>query len=345
MISEPVFRSRIRGLFLLIILTGIYPVYGQKTVQMKAAQPHFRRFSVEHGLPSSETYFVHQDKKGYIWFCTDRGVVRYDGYRMTVFTVKDGLTDNVAFHIYEDHLGRLWFTTNKPGLCYFENGRFHAYKYNHIIMRELGGYHTSEKDLYINPHNGDITYSIYNTLAIRITPKGNYTIPAPLHKPKTLIWEADNRAHFMTVVPPHLRSGDLSWKEKVAPLQFSCNGRTKTLSHLVISHTVKVVKHKDAVFVATFRSLYMIRNWKIKVVLRDVPIIGLFSDGDNIWIGMYEKGVRKYRLDENKNEIDYKGRLFENYSVSCVMKDSEGGYWFSTLEEESNMYLISGSAH
>ena len=62
-------------------------------------QPSYRIFSIKEGLPSSETYFVHQDRKGYIWFCTDRGVVKYDGFHMEVLTTKKGLPDNVIFWI------------------------------------------------------------------------------------------------------------------------------------------------------------------------------------------------------------------------------------------------------
>jgi len=36
-------------------------------------------FTVEDGLPSPETYFVHEDILGYIWIGTDRGLSRYDG--------------------------------------------------------------------------------------------------------------------------------------------------------------------------------------------------------------------------------------------------------------------------
>jgi ligand-binding sensor domain-containing protein len=54
--------------------------------QLSEPQPKFHSYTVEDGLPSSETYFIHQDRKGFIWICTDRGVVKFDGYNFKLFT-------------------------------------------------------------------------------------------------------------------------------------------------------------------------------------------------------------------------------------------------------------------
>jgi ligand-binding sensor domain-containing protein len=40
----------------------------------------WRNYSTNDGLPSPEVYTVIQDSKGYLWFGTDNGVSRFDGY-------------------------------------------------------------------------------------------------------------------------------------------------------------------------------------------------------------------------------------------------------------------------
>lgn len=75
------------------------------------AQTVVQHFTIEDGLPSNEVHFVHQDKQGYFWFCTDRGVSRYNGYEFTNYTVADGLSNNVVFKCFEDWNGDLWFTS------------------------------------------------------------------------------------------------------------------------------------------------------------------------------------------------------------------------------------------
>ncbi|MCC7296942.1 MAG: histidine kinase, partial [Bacteroidia bacterium] len=50
-------------------------------------------------LPSSEIYDSYQDYKGYLWFTSDRGIIRYDGYKFKVYTTNDGLHNNTYFTI------------------------------------------------------------------------------------------------------------------------------------------------------------------------------------------------------------------------------------------------------
>src|SRR3954463_7666454 len=72
-------------------------------------QPAYKHFTTDDGLPSSETYRVLQDRKGFIWIATDKGVSRYDGYSFQNFTIQDGLPDNSVLNLFEDSKGRIWF--------------------------------------------------------------------------------------------------------------------------------------------------------------------------------------------------------------------------------------------
>ena len=93
--------------------------------------PAWRHYSVEQGLPSSETYMALQDSRGYMWLATDRGVARFDGNQFQVITTLDGLCDNTVLFLFEDYKNRLWFLTNSLQLSFFENGSIHPFKNNH----------------------------------------------------------------------------------------------------------------------------------------------------------------------------------------------------------------------
>lgn len=97
----------------------------------------YQHLSVEDGLPSSEVYDVLQDDDGFMWFATDRGIARYDGYEFDVFNTENGLLDNVVFHLQKDSAGRIWFDSYSGQICYYENGKIIPYKYNHIIQKEM----------------------------------------------------------------------------------------------------------------------------------------------------------------------------------------------------------------
>ena len=86
-------------------------------------------YSIKDGLPSSKVYSMAQDAKGFIWFGTEAGLVRYDGTNFKVFTTKDGLPDNdVLGLLFEPQTGRMWIVTFTNEPCYMFNDHFYTKK-------------------------------------------------------------------------------------------------------------------------------------------------------------------------------------------------------------------------
>ncbi|HYC84249.1 MAG TPA: two-component regulator propeller domain-containing protein [Chryseosolibacter sp.] len=101
-----------------ILVAFLAAFFFEETVAQSYA---VRNYSIAEGLPSTEVYDVFQDSKGFIWFGTDNGVVRFDGREMTVFRSHDGLEDPVVFGIMEDRHQRIWFRTFSGRLFTCEN--------------------------------------------------------------------------------------------------------------------------------------------------------------------------------------------------------------------------------
>lgn len=47
----------------------------------------FRHYTTDNGLPSNCVRDIMQDSRGFIWFATDGGLVRFDGQRFRVFSL------------------------------------------------------------------------------------------------------------------------------------------------------------------------------------------------------------------------------------------------------------------
>ncbi len=69
-------------------------------------------------------YRVFEDKRGYMWFLTDKGIIRFDGKTKKLFSSADGFNEIGAFHIVETQDGLLWFVTTNFKLYYFKEGHF-----------------------------------------------------------------------------------------------------------------------------------------------------------------------------------------------------------------------------
>ena len=103
------------------------------------SRPALRNYNTDQGLPSSEVYISYQDKMGYMWFGTDNGVSRFNGYRFVNFGPLQGLSDPVAFYIQEDSKGVLWVLTMSGKLFFLENEKFVPFAYNNAFLKQTHG--------------------------------------------------------------------------------------------------------------------------------------------------------------------------------------------------------------
>jgi hypothetical protein len=96
------------------------------------AQNIVKHFTVEDGLPSNEVYYVYQDDFGYYWFCTDRGISRYNGYEFTNLTTADGLTHSTVFKCFQHWSGDLWFACMDGTVTIYDQKqkKLRPYKHN-----------------------------------------------------------------------------------------------------------------------------------------------------------------------------------------------------------------------
>jgi ligand-binding sensor domain-containing protein/serine phosphatase RsbU (regulator of sigma subunit) len=105
-------------IFILIFLSGLFlkDIWAQNNIR-------FNHLTVEDGLSQSAVTCILQDKKGFMWFGTQDGLNRYDGYNFRVFknnpSDSTSLSDNFIFSIYEDQVGILYIET--------QSGKFHKY--------------------------------------------------------------------------------------------------------------------------------------------------------------------------------------------------------------------------
>lgn len=78
---------------------------------------NFTKISVDQGLSQSSVFAILQDNIGLMWFGTEDGLNKFDGYNFTVFKHNpedpNSLSGNTILDIYEDSEGILWIGTSE----------------------------------------------------------------------------------------------------------------------------------------------------------------------------------------------------------------------------------------
>lgn len=312
--------------------------------------PLFKNYSIKDGLPSSETYRVHQDSKGYIWVVGDMGVSRFDGYRFQNYTTKDGLPENTILGLYEDYKHRIWFWSLSGQLAYFENEKIHPLT---KVNKEM-----------ISKFQGGIINSIAldknDTLHI-----GSFHIRGLFKvffdgKNQSLIADTTtNRGIYIQEIDSYKNEAVLSLNTE---LFFYDNVKYRLLEHLFLidkGRNKQHVKRKwgnfdysnpnqkciqlnsKKILISLDNEIWEIDQKRITQKIHFEKQIIYLKEGKegDIWVGTYKQGIFLIQNgDFTKKPIQYlKGK-----SVSAVSEDTEGGIWFSTLE--NGIYYLSNQS-
>jgi len=101
----------------LILLSVCYP---------QNSEYKFDHLSIEHGLSHGSVYSIIQDDQGYMWFGTEDGLCKYDGYNFTIYRHEPGHPNSLSVSsfgkILQDKNGVMWLGTWGGGLNRFNPG-------------------------------------------------------------------------------------------------------------------------------------------------------------------------------------------------------------------------------
>jgi ligand-binding sensor domain-containing protein/signal transduction histidine kinase len=87
-------------------------------------------YTTAEGLTHNHISRIRSDSRGFLWFCTDEGLSRFDGHSFRNYTVRDGLPHPWVNDLLETRDGAYWVATD-GGVCrYYPTGkqRFRVYR-------------------------------------------------------------------------------------------------------------------------------------------------------------------------------------------------------------------------
>jgi signal transduction histidine kinase/ligand-binding sensor domain-containing protein len=84
---------------------------------VEGGSARFTRISTSNGLSQTRVSQIVQDDRGFIWFGTQYGLDRYDGYEFKVFVHEPGRVNSLAgayvYSLFKDRSGMLWIGCNR----------------------------------------------------------------------------------------------------------------------------------------------------------------------------------------------------------------------------------------
>ena len=300
----------------------------------------FIGFNSRDGLPSSEVYDITQDDFGYIWFSTDKGISRYNGYEFENFDETDGLPQNVVFDFVKDNKGNIWCTTLSGELFTIKGAlpEFASYKHNDLILKHLKNHIVNS--LYISD-NDDVIVSFKSSFGLLMIDKNGNCLTKPVINEDISLKLRYGKGIFKSILDDKKESfyfSDLDYLNFKIPTSIKAQITKKVVFSRQSSRfslTESFIFHKRNVSVfLDLDSIYINQNGNIIEIKNKSNMIasGKF-DENHFWVGHNNGGVYIY---------NFKGKIvnhfLKNESVSQLFKDRENNYWVSTLN--NGIFLI-----
>jgi ligand-binding sensor domain-containing protein len=112
--SPRVTGAAARSLLLLVRLFLLAPCVS------RSEQLPLKSYSTADGLAHDHVNRIRRDSRGFLWFCTDEGLSRFDGYQFTTYTTQHGLPHLHVNDLLETRGGVYWIATD-GGVCRFNS--------------------------------------------------------------------------------------------------------------------------------------------------------------------------------------------------------------------------------
>jgi len=104
--------------------------------QVSESSMSLTHLSLEHGLSQTKIKCILQDSDGFMWFGTENGLNKYDGYKIKIYQNDvenpNSLNHNIISALHEDKQGLLWIGTEGGGINVLDRqtGQFVHYMHN-----------------------------------------------------------------------------------------------------------------------------------------------------------------------------------------------------------------------
>lgn len=279
----------------------------------------------EEGLSSNLVFDLYEDRAGYLWVASNRGLDRFDGEKFDHFSYEDGLTDLIIFQLKEDSRGRIWGLTANFNLFHFDPEKldFTPYKYNDSLMSFTNEFRVTFGNLAFDREENLYLGFESRPGGLRISSEGQltkYDLHPQQDKMELVNFQDGQAFSYFLLGEKGTDAGTLLIRNGLDSLRipfedhFSSGGKVLLLE----DGTAYNILGKSVI---VSRGAELLHKWDFD---KRIVQISHTRTGD-IWISLIGGGI--VRVDKNQRHSQF----FNKTTVSKAVVDYEGGVWLGLI--------------
>jgi ligand-binding sensor domain-containing protein len=287
--------------------------------QIQAQAPYFEAYSLLHKRETIQVNAMLQDRDGYIWFATTRGLFRFDGTGYLRYTTADSLLDDNVTAIASDSSGRLWIGYNNGKISFLHMGGISAFS------PEEGTSSERISDMLFD-RKGNLWFSTMNDGLYYYTSQRLYRVDEDEGMPDLFVYDIaeDSAGNILAGTDGGVAVCSLTGaKVSVSVLDHNAGLPDNIVRKILVTADSYLLATEDAGVISydphngSFRPL--LDSWK------EGAVTDIVMKGNQIWMGTAENGIILY--DRVTQDMRIYRRSGVSRSVNCLLRDTEQNIW------------------
>ena len=280
----------------------------------------FSHLTVENGLSQSMVTCIFQDSKGFMWFGTQDGLNRFDGYSIKVFKNNpqdsSSLSDNFIYALYGDEKGDLFVET--------QGGTFQRY----------------------NPYNESFTALSKANINVATLNSNNF---GAYFEETKYSW-IGGQAHELGLLKINKESGDTTFykHDPANPSSLSSDRVYSIFRDRSGNLWVGTFNGLDKFEESSGNFIHYRNDVNNRTTISDNYVWTIYEDSNGLlWIGTYHGGLNQFDRQKEtfihfKNEKNDPTSISDN-CVYSIYEDRGGVIWIGTLDGGVNYFRPSSN--
>ena len=322
-----------------ISITG-WLVFLTIVLQSQTHSVRFKRLTVDDGMTQNSVTTIFQDHYGFMWFGTQDGVNRYDGYAFdnwrSLQQGKQSICNNYIWDIHEDAKGIIWIATFQGGLI-----RMDQAKNNITCFNTQHGNLQSDRIFSITEAPDNMLWLGSNEGLIAFNPE-NFTSQFYLNSQQA---DGSNALNFIGKTV--LDTAGILWIKSDSGLLVFNTIEKQLIDVSVLFNTLKsplqvrdIVLYNNAIAIAFDSGLYVIdlKNKSMAELLsfknRPEQVRNILPLQNGNWFIGTDKGIIYWKMPNNtfehfESDASNINSLSEN-SILSMYQSQDGVIWIGT---------------